>query len=121
MAVGRGGNPSRLGYGIAVLILAALTGALAGGVFLASRLASNGAPEDRGVYVRLAWVCVAALGITLVLLVWTLARLAGRAVGSRPRPAPTEYINAWKLSSQRMQLPEDPEDHDELDEDDEEH
>jgi hypothetical protein len=119
MAVGRGDNSSRLGYGIAVLVLAALTGALAGGVFLASRLAPTGAPEDRDLYVRLAWVCVAGLGITLVLLVWTLARLAGRAVGSRSKPKPTEYVDAWKLSGQRMKLPEDPQDHNEGEHDEE--
>lgn len=56
---------------------------------------------------RLAWISMAMLGLTLVMLFWIVAHyLMGRF---RPQGhQPTEYVDAWKLAGQRVKPPQEP-------------
>lgn len=66
---------------------------------------------------RLAWLTLAVLGATLVLLLWAVIR----AVGMRLRPehkGPTPYVDAWSIAGQRACAPKPPEDQSEGSDDD---
>lgn len=57
---------------------------------------------------RMAWICVAMLGLTLLMLFWLVAHaLTQRLRG--PRHAPTEYVDAWRLAGERAKPEEEDE------------
>ena len=66
---------------------------------------------------RLAWFSLALLGLTAVLLFWSLVRLFRSRVPPRRGRIRTPYVNAWELAGKRFKLEEhgeqDPEGQDE--------
>jgi hypothetical protein len=70
----------------------------------------------RKIFVRIAVFSTASLGLTMVLLVWAAMRYASNRLAVRGPHVPTEYVNAWAVAGQRLQLDdEDEEDEEEGD------
>jgi len=73
----------------------------------------NPTPEakaHRGGMVRFAIICVAMLGLTLVVMFWLVVRFIGSRFQTTPEPSRTQHVDAWTLAGQRIQPPKEPED-----------
>ena len=74
-------------------------------------------PTRRGL-ARLAWIGMLLLAVSVVLLVWSLARTLRLYLARPQQHRPTEYVDAWSEAGRRMQVESEPEeDDDEADED----
>jgi hypothetical protein len=96
---------------LAILILS-LT-ALASGLGVLTLLTARAAGGTEDVEVRrsvgkLAWLSLALLGLTAVLLFWSVVRLFRSRVGARRSRTKTPYVNAWALAGKRFKLEEHP-------------
>jgi hypothetical protein len=77
-------------------------------------------PVTQRLLLRLAWLSLLLLSLTLILLLWSVIRHVRYRIHWDAPVRPSEYVNAWELAGQRFQLPDDDdEDEDErADEDD---
>ncbi len=92
---------------IQMIVLGAMAAVLGG---LIRIMLSDAAVADaitRKGLVRLAWICTAFLGLTLLVMVWVFIRyLISRRppVTERTR---TEHVDAWAIAGQRFELPKE--------------
>ncbi len=98
---------------IAMLVMAALLGTLLGillsGIPHLTAATSPAQKAHRSGMVRLAVVCVALLGLTLVVIFWLVVRFLGSRFQPPPPHPPTEHVDAWSLAGKRMQVAEEEE------------
>ncbi len=98
---------------IIVVILTVMAACLGVLIYLWLSEAVQADEKTKAVWGKMAWVAFALLGLTLLVLVWTVVRFAmSRLQRLRTRHKPTPYIDAWSLAGKRLKL-EDSEDQDE--------
>ena len=104
-----------INFVILIITLAAIAAGLAVLIGLTTRAAAavDDAQAQR-LLARLAWVSVALLALTLIVLLWMVMRFVRRRFRPPGRSC-TPYVDAWALAGQRFKLEENP-----LDEDDDE-
>jgi len=95
---------------VALVVMAAVLGTLIG-VMLSYAKDSTGAV--RSWLMRSAIVCVAMLGLTLIVLVCVIMRFALRRIELPTGRTRTEHVDAWALAGKRFRLPDEDEDEDE--------
>lgn len=66
---------------------------------------------------RLAWLSLALLALTLILMVWAILRRLRDRLLSAECAKPSRYVDAWALAGQRLRLPAEGEDQDLSDQD----
>jgi len=91
---------------LALGVMAAILGTLLGVVLSGAQQAPE---KQKAGLVRLAVVCVAMLGLTLIVMFWLVLRFVGSRIVKPPEQTRTEHVDAWRLAGQRMQPPQDPE------------
>lgn len=96
---------------IQMLLLGAMAAIL--GILMYHALANAPAAEGpaRKGLLRFAIICVAFLGLTLLVMVWAFIRYL---ISRRPSPAEhthTEHVDAWAIAGQRFELPKDDTEH----------
>ena len=72
------------------------------------RAAADAPSDTRLGLAHLAWVCLALLGGTFLVLVWTVLRYVRFRTARPPRRRPTPHVDAWKLAGQRLRLEDAP-------------
>jgi len=94
---------------IVTLLLVAMTAGLLY-VFLKAADAAAGADEKtRADLGRLAWLGMALLGVSAVLLFGSLARTLRFCLRKQAPSKPTPYVDAWAEAGRRIKLPDDEE------------
>ena len=78
------------------------------GLLLRDAADADAAGRTQQAQARLAWVCLAMLAGTLVVLVWTVLRYIRFRTVRPPRPRPTPHVDAWALAGQRLRLEDAP-------------
>jgi hypothetical protein len=58
----------------------------------------------RKLLLRLAWLSLLLLCVTLLLLVWAILRHVRYRLHSGPPWKPSTYVNAWELAGKRFKL-----------------
>jgi len=100
----------RASFLVMVIWLAALCVGL--GVLLALLLRdaadADAAGRTQQAQARLAWVCLAMLAGTLVVLAWTVLRYIRFRTARPTRRRPTPHVDAWALAGQRLRLEDAP-------------
>jgi len=76
--------------------------------------AAAAAPDapTRKLLLRLAWLSLVLLAMTLVLLLWAAMRLVRSRIRFSKGPTTTPYVDAWSLAGKRFKLEDDGEDRD---------
>ena len=100
-------TPTRVRTAVYLAVGAVLTAAVVVGGILAARLAEAAARAQgnaQAYQARLAWVCVVVAALAAVVLVWLAVRFFAFRLTAEERAAPTEHVDAWKLSGQRFQM-----------------
>jgi len=92
--------------------------ALAAGLIAILIIAMQGAMQfqdlpTRKLLLRLGWLSLVLLMLTLILLIWAVLRHVRYRLRAAEPPVRSEYVNAWELAGKRFRL----EDHDDLDDD----
>lgn len=102
------------GFAIGIIFLVGMAVGL--GVLLSLALhGAIGADEPtKKLLARLAWISVALLGLTLLMLFWLVAHYLTNKFRTQGHP-PTEYVDAWRLAGQRARA--EPQDEDEIEDD----
>lgn len=93
-------------------LLALAAGLIAMLVITTRAAIAVGDAATRKLLARLAWMSLALLCLTVVLLLWALLRHVRYRLRAAPPLKPSKYVNAWELAGQRFQLDEDDEDDD---------
>jgi membrane protein implicated in regulation of membrane protease activity len=108
-----------LSFGFVVLGLAAISGGLIFMLVVTFRAIDQTTDmPTRKLLARLAWLSLALLLLTLLLLVWAVTRHLRYWLRPLPRARRSEYVNAWVLAGQRFKLEDDEQDDEpDLDED----
>ena len=92
-------------FSLVVLGLVILGVGLGAMVAITTRAAMEiGDEPARKLLVRLAWISVTLLLITVLLLVWAVMRHIRYRLHSLPEPKPSQYVNAWELAGKRFKL-----------------
>ena len=86
--------------GVMAVVLAALLAVVLSG---ADRAGLD--EKQKRALVRLAVVCVAMLGLTVVIMFWLALRFIGARFRNTPQHPPTEHVDAWRLAGQRARAP----------------
>jgi len=94
---------------ILIVSLAGTTVGLGVLVWLTARGAAQAEGDLRRYLARLAWLALALMSITSVLLMWVVIRLISSKLFVRENRSPTPYVDAWSLAGQRLKLPPDQE------------
>ena len=89
--------------------LGVMAAALAALLAIVLAYARGAAGPLRAWLVRFAILCVAMLGLTLVVLFWLVVRFVAARVQTPWLRSRTEHVDAWKLAGQRAQVPEEDE------------
>ena len=89
-----------------IACLALLAAALGAMLFLMLRQAGQTHDAEQRYFVRMAWLCLFMLCLTLLLAFWLLMRLFATWVPSGGHP-PTPYVDAWAEAGRRMKAPAD--------------
>jgi len=104
------GTTRGVSFVFVVLGLVALAAGLLAMLFIAIQGASEiPDPPAQKFLLRLAWLSLLLLGMTLVLLVWAILRHVRYRLRSGPPLKPSTYVNAWELAGKRFQLEDDEE------------
>ena len=96
---------------LAILIISLVVLVSGLGVLTLLTARAAGGAEDvlvRRFVGRLAWFSLALLGLTAVLLFWSVVRLFRSRVPPRRGRIRTPYVNAWELAGKRFKLEEHP-------------
>lgn len=107
---------------ILIVSLTAMATGLALLTLVTTRAAGRiGDTETQKLLMRLAWVALALLCLTLVLLLWAVMRFVRSRIRFSRQRTHTPYVDAWALAGKRFKLPEEqPEGNDDHEQDDEE-
>jgi len=120
MAVGPTHRVQTVSLTILAVVLVAIAAGLAGLVALSIGAAgATGDAEARRLFIWMAGLSVALLGLTLVVLFWTAARWVRSRLRRPGTHGPTPYVDAWALAGKRFTLPEEEAEDDGEDEGDE--
>lgn len=65
----------------------------------------GGAKENY--YYHMAWLSLALLALTILVLVWMVIHHVSRRLGRRSPRRTTEHVDAWALAGKRFKLEED--------------
>ena len=60
--------------------------------------------DARHYLVRLAWVCLVMLLLTLLILLWVAGRFVLDLMRAQRPPEPTPYVDAWAEAGRRFRL-----------------
>ena len=112
-----GPQPSRQPWGrfltllLAMGAMAAILGVLLGLVLSGlPQAAGNSTPAEkahRSGLVRFAVVCVALLGLTLIVMFWLVVRFLGSRFQAPLEHSRTEHVDAWSLAGKRLKVGEE--------------
>lgn len=98
----------KVSFAVSTMLLVAMATGLAVLFYVnIDRAGSATDAEHRRAYARLATVAAALLCVVIVLLAAVVIRAVGRHVGQSRRHGPTQYVDAWSLAGQRIQIPDD--------------
>ena len=105
MALGSDRTTRSVSFAFVILGLGALAAGL--GVMLA--IAARGAWQvtdapTQKLLLRLAWLSLVLLCVTLVLLLWAVLRHVRYRLYSAPPLKPSQYVDAWELAGRRLTL-----------------
>ena len=104
------GSPSRQPWArfltlfLSLGVMAGILGALLG--ILLSQAPSEAGPRRDGM-VRLALLCMALLGLTLVAMFWLVVRFLRSRLPEAPPGGRTEHVDAWSLAGKRLKVGEE--------------
>jgi len=94
-----------ISFAIRAAVLLAVAIGLAAQTFMAAEAAGQMTDEPaRKLLAKIAWLSVAMLGLTLLLLFWTVARFFRRRLPGGLAHHRTPYVDAWALAGKRFQL-----------------
>lgn len=93
---------SFVGLFVALVVIAAMLGVLLTMLVQASHTVE---PANRRVIARMAWWCLMALGVTLLLLAWLAFRFIVSRFKTTEPVKPTRYVDSWSLAGKRFNLP----------------
>jgi hypothetical protein len=96
---------------VSLLVLAGGMGAL---LWITLDQAAAADNERRRGMLMIAWMSLAMLTLSLLLLLWAVLRWVRARQGPLKRAEPTPYVDAWSLAGQRMQTPPDEDDEDDV-------
>jgi len=91
---------------VTVIGLVVIAAVLTWLVVVTTRQAQHSDERTREGLVRLAYVSLVLLGMTLVLLGWVVVRHLITRGGRKADRRPTPYVNAWEEAGRRFQLDE---------------
>lgn len=94
---------------VVTLLLAAMAVGLVHVFVKAAAAAADADEKTRAALGRLAWVGMALVGMSAVLLLWSLARTLRLCLPRRTRSEPTPYVNAWAEAGRRIRAPDEDE------------
>ena len=99
-------------FAVVVVMLTAICVGLAAMVAITTQGAKQADGAARAYFYRMAWLSLALLALSVIVLVWVVIHhVSGRLGRKSPHP-PTEYVDAWALAGKRFKLEEDEEDSD---------
>ncbi len=104
---------------VLIACLAALAAMLGAMLYLMLHRAGQTHDAEQRYFVRMAWLCLFMLCLTLLFIFWLLMRLLAAWLRSGGHP-PTPYVDAWSEAGRRMKAPVDEDESDTGDGDDEE-
>lgn len=80
-------------------------------------ITTRGAKEAEGArghyFYRMAWLSLALLALSIVVLVWMVIHHVSGRLGRKSSRPPTQHVNAWALAGKRFKLEEDSDQHQE--------
>ena len=107
MEIDRQGTLHAASFAIVMVTLTAVCAGLVAMLVITIQGAkeAQGATEDY--FYHMAWLSLAMLALSIVVLVWmVIHRVSGR-LGRRSPRQPTEHVDAWALAGKRFKLEED--------------
>jgi len=108
-----------ISFAVRIAVLMTVTVGLATQTFMSAEATGRIADEPaRKLLARIGWLSVAMLGLTLVLLFWTVVRYFRRRLPPGVGHQRTPYVDAWSLAGKRFQLDDSEDDQAEPEQDD---
>ena len=97
-----------LSFGLVVLGLVAISAGLIAMLVITTQAAGTTTePRTKNLLAHLAWLSLALLSLTLVLLVWAVMRHVRYWLRPVRRARSSQYVDAWALAGKRIKVPED--------------
>jgi len=100
-----------LSFVVQIVLLLGMLSGLSLMLVVVTKQAPRAEPQVQGALVRLAWICAALIGLTLVMIAWSVLRYAKYVSWSKKGLRPMPRFDAWAEAGQRFQL--DPNERDE--------
>lgn len=98
-------------FAIVAVLLVALGAGLGALLYITSSQASvETEPRTRGYLLRLAWLSLAMLLLTVLIFTWVVVRYAAHRFKRSKPHEPTAYVDAWALAGRRYRVEDHPED-----------
>jgi len=107
MEIDRQGTLHAASFTIVTVTLTAVCAGLVAIIVITTQGAreSEGAVKDYFYY--MAWLSLALLALSIIVLVWMVIHRVSRHIGRRSARKATEHVDAWALAGKRFKLDED--------------
>ncbi len=113
MEIDRQSTLHAVSFAIVVVTLIAICAGLAVMIVITTRGAKEAEGAMEHYFYRMAWLSLALLALSIVVLVWVVIHHVSGRLGRKSSRPPTQHVDAWALAGKRFKLEEDSDQQDE--------